>query len=92
MPPNADTVVVQYPRGATALIWVDPTTDTIVTTHPGLRTALRRGVKDWSGRAVFPDGGRIFLSALYDHLFLNGYPVCWMNVLALRKGWNIYRV
>lgn len=92
MTKRIDVLAIQYPRGATALVWLDPSTDAIATTHPGLRTTLRRGVKDWEGRLVSPDGGRVFLSALYDHLFLNGYPVRWLKVVAMRKVHNIYRV
>ena len=53
----------------------DPASGSIATTHAGLQARLRRGVKDWEGQVVFPEDGRALLSALYDSLFLNGYPV-----------------
>lgn len=92
MAKRIDIVIVQYPSGTTTLIWFDPASRSIATTHAGLRTRLRRGVKDWAGQAVFPEDGRAFLSAVYDDLFLNGYSVRWVKVVSLRKVRAIYRV
>jgi hypothetical protein len=85
-------VVVQYPRGATALIWLDPASGTIVTSHAGLQAALRRGVRDWQGGRVFPHDGPIFLEAVYDQLFMGGYAVRWTRLAGVIEVQRSYRV
>lgn len=92
MAQNTDILVVQYPRGTTALVWFDQATGAIATSHPGLRDILRRGIRGWDGRVVCPCDGRIFLSAVYDHFFLSGYPVHWLNVSAIQDVRTTYRV
>lgn len=92
MSEHADIVAVQYPRGVTALVWFDLETGAIETSHAGLRNALRRGIRGWEGHLVSPHDGPIFLSAVYDHFFLNGYPVQWLSVSGLRGVQNAYRV
>lgn len=92
MSEHADIVVVHYPRGATALVWFDLATGAIATSHAGLQVTLRRGVKDWKGRLICPQDGRIFLSAVYDHFFLSGYPVHWLSVSGLKELRNAYRI
>lgn len=79
---KVEGLAVQYPRGHIAIAWVDLATGLVKTNHPGLRATLRRGVKDWEGRVLFPRNGRAFLTAVYDHLFLSGYHVRWMKGLA----------
>jgi hypothetical protein len=92
MSEHADIVVVQYPRGVRALVWFDLVTGAIATTHAGLRDTLRRGVKDWEGHLVCPHDGHIFMSAVYDHFFLSGYPVHWLSVSGIKDVQNAYRV
>lgn len=92
MSEHADIVAVQYPRGKTALVWFDLATGVIATNHPGLRVALRRGLRDWTGCVVNPHDGRRFLSAVYDHFFINGYAVRWLSVSGLKGVQNTYRV
>ncbi|HSE58246.1 MAG TPA: hypothetical protein VLA99_06050 [Nitrospiraceae bacterium] len=92
MAKRIDIVIVQYPSGTTTLIWFDPATGSIATTHAGLQARLRRGVRDWEGRVVVPEDGRAFLSAVYDDLFLNGHHVRWVKVVSLRKVRAIYPV
>ena len=92
MSEHADIVVVNYPRGVTALVWFDLATGAIATSHAGLRDTLRRGVRDWEGRLVRPRDGRVFLSAAYDHFFLSGYSVHWLSVSGLKEVRNTYRV
>lgn len=92
MAKRMEIVITQYPSGTTTLVWFDPASRSIATTHPGLRARLRRGVKNWAGEAVFPEDGRAFLSAVYDSFFLKGYPVRWVKVVSLRKVRTIYRV
>lgn len=87
-----DIVITQYPSGTPTLVWFDPRSGSIATTHPGLQARLRRGLKDWAGRTVIPEEGLAFLSAVYDSLFLNGYPVRWVKVVSLRTVRTIYRV
>jgi hypothetical protein len=77
---HADIVLVNYPRGVTAMVWFDLETGAIATSHPGLRDTLRRGCRNWSNRLVFPCDGRPFLSAVYDHFFLSGYAVHWVSL------------
>jgi hypothetical protein len=88
----ADIVVVQLPRGVTAMVWMDLATGTVATSHAGLQVTLRRGVKNWAGQLVLPQDGFIFLSAVYDHFFLSGYPVQWLRLSGLKKVQRIYRV
>jgi hypothetical protein len=89
---HADIVVVQLPRGATAMVWMDLATGTVATSHAGLQVTLRRGVKDWAGHLVRPQDGSIFLSAVYDHFFLSGYPVHWLRLSGLERVQRTYRV
>lgn len=92
MSEHADIVSIHYPRGVTALVWFDLATGAIATSHAGLRDALRRGVRNWEGHVVYPHDGRIFLSAVYDHFFLSGYPVHWLSVSGIKEVRNTYRV
>lgn len=92
MSQKTDIVVVQYPRGTTALVWFDQATGAIATSHAGLRSVLRRGARDWEGRLVYPHDGRIFLSAVYDHFFLSGYSVHWLGGSGLKETRTTYRV
>lgn len=92
MSQDAAILVVQYPRGTTALVWFDQATGTIATSHAGLRVTLRREVRNWEGHPVRPHDGRIFLSAVYDHFFLSGYPVHWLSASGLKEVQNAYRV
>jgi hypothetical protein len=82
---DIDVLMVQYPRGCSALVWFNPAMRRISTDHAGLRVLLQRGVKDWEGRLRLPRDGRAFLTALYDYLFLNGYRVHWTRALAGRR-------
>ena len=75
MAERTDILIMQYPSGTTTLVRFAPMSRSIATTDAGLQARLRRGVKDWEGQAVFPEDGRALLSALYDSLFLKGYPV-----------------
>jgi len=92
MSEHADIVAVQYPRGVMALVWFDLATGAIATSHAGLRDVLRRGMRDWTGHVVHSQDGPIFLSAVYDHFFLSGYPVHWLSVSGLTAVQNTYRV
>lgn len=92
MSEHADIVAVQYPTGATELVWLDLSTGEVVTTHAGLRETLRRGLRDWTGHVVHPGDGHAFLSAVYDHFFLNGHRVHWLSVSGLKGMQNTYRV
>jgi len=92
MSEHADIVVVHYPRGVTALVWFDLATGALATSHAGLRDVLRRGVMGWEGHIVCPHDGQIFLSAVYDHFFLNGYRVHWLSVSGLKDVRTTYRV
>lgn len=78
---DIEVLIVQYPRGCAAMVWLNPMTERISTNHAGLRVMLQRGVKDWRGRLLFPRDRRAFLAAVYDYLFLNGYGVRWARVL-----------
>jgi hypothetical protein len=92
MSEHADIVVVHYPRGVTALVWLDLATGAIATSHAGLRETLRRGVRDWEGRLVGPHDGQAFLSAVYDHFFRSGYSVQWLSVSGITELRNMYRL
>lgn len=92
MSQHADIVAIRYPRGVTALVWLDLATGTIGTSHAGLQSTLRRGVWDWEGRLLRPQDGRMFLSAVYDHFFLSGYAVQWLSVSGIKGVRNAYRV
>lgn len=75
-----ELLVVQLPRGRTAIVGFDPAEKRIFTNHDGLFGSLfRRGASDLHGRLLFPSDGRNFLSAVYDFLFLNGYGVRWLH-------------
>jgi hypothetical protein len=87
-----DALVVQYPRGCTAIVWFDPVAGSITTSHAGLCVTLRRGVRSWEGSLVSPHDGHAFLAAVYDHLFLNGYAVQWKKVKSVLAVDNRYRV
>lgn len=83
-----EVLIIQYPRGNTAMVWCDSGTALVSTNHAGLRAGLQRGVTDWEGGLLYPSDGLAFLSALHDYLFLNGYPVRWMKgvvKLSIRK-------
>ena len=92
MSEHADIVAVQYPRGVTALVWLDLSTGAVATTHVGLRQTLRRQLRNWAGQVVTPRDGQAFLSAVYDHFFLNGYRVHWLSVSGLNSIRHTYRV
>lgn len=92
MSEHADIVAVHYPRGVTALVWFDLATGAITTSHAGLQATLRRGVWNWEGRLVHPRDGHAFLSAVYDHFFLQGYSVQRLSVSGLKEVRNAYRV
>lgn len=85
MSEHADIVVVNYPRGITALVWFDLATGTIATSHAGLRDVLRRGVRDWQGRLVRSGDGPAFLTAVYDYFFLSGYSVHWLSISGFQE-------
>lgn len=89
---HADIVAVQYPRGATALVWLDLCSGVVATSHAGLQVTLRHGVKDWTGRVVYAQDGAVFLSAVYDHFLLSGYAVHWLSVSGLKGISQMYRV
>jgi hypothetical protein len=89
---HADIIVVKLPRGARAMVWMDPATGKVATSHAALQRTLRRGVKDWAGRLVSLQNGFIFLSAVYDHFFLSGYPVQWLRLSGLKRLQHTYRV
>ena len=73
-----DWVVVELSSGVKAAVWFDRTSRTVRTDHRGLReTVFRDGVTDYYGRNRYPYDGRSFLVAVFDHLFLRGYPVLW---------------
>jgi hypothetical protein len=89
---ETDVLVVQYPRGCTAIVWFDPLAGSITTSHAGLHATLRRGVQSWEGSPVSPHDGHAFLAAVFDHLFLNGYAVQWVKAPAVLEVDNRYRV
>ena len=89
---HTDIIVVQLPRGATAMVWIDLATGTMATSHTGLQMTLPRGSKDGVGYLVLPRDGSVFLSAVYDHFFLSGYPVQWLRVSDLKRVQRTYRV
>ena len=73
-------LVVQLPRGRTAVVRCESVTGLITTNYCGLLTTLfQEGVTDFGGGRRFPTDGLAFLSAVFDHLFLHGYSVRWMN-------------
>ena len=73
-------LVVQLPRGRTAVVQFNPTTGSVTTSHAGLiGTLFRKGVTDFEGCKRFPADGIKFLAAVYDHLFLRNYAVHWMR-------------
>ena len=73
-------VIVQLPRGRTAVVQFNPVTGSVTTSHAGLiGTLFRKGVTDFDGYHRFPADGRKFLAAVYDHLFLRNYAVHWMR-------------
>lgn len=75
-----ELVVIQLPRGRTAIVGFDPVEKRIFTNHEGLFDSLfRYGASDLDGRLLFPPDGRNFLCAVYDVLFLNGYGVRWLR-------------
>ncbi len=74
------------------MVWMDLATGNVATSHAGLQVTLRRGVKDWAGHLVLPQDGSIFLSAVYDHFFLSGYPVQWLRLSGLERVQRTYRV
>lgn len=73
-----DSLIVQLPRGRTAVVQFNPATGVVTTSHAGLiGTLFRKGVTDFEGYRRVPADGLQFLSALYDHLFLRNYAVHW---------------
>jgi hypothetical protein len=92
MSEHADIVVVKFPIGVMALVWLDLATGAIATSNVGLRQALRGGCKDWAGNDVYPQDGGIFLSAIYDHFFLRGYGVEWLSLSGFTETGRTYRV
>jgi len=85
-----ELLVVQLPRGRTAIVGFDPAEKRIFTNHEGSFGSLfRHGASDLDGRLLFPSDGRNFLSAAYDFLFLNGYGVRWLHCL---EHSNIHRL
>lgn len=92
MAEDTNIVVVQYPRGATALVWLDPVSRAVLSSHAGLGAMLHQGVRDWEGRLVFPDRGQDFLAAVYDRLFINGCAVQWMSAAATVTVQRSYRI
>lgn len=75
-----DFLIVQLPRGRTAVVQFNPATGSVTTSHAGLiGTLFRKGVVDFEGSRRFPADGSKFLSAVYDHLFLRNYAVHWMR-------------
>lgn len=73
-------LIVQLPRGKTAVVQFNPATGTVTTNHAGLiGTLFRKGVTDFQGYKRFPADGRKFLSAVYDRLFLLNYSVRWKH-------------
>ncbi len=92
MSEHADIVIVHSLGETTALVWFDLSTGAVVTTHVGLLEILRRGLQDWTGHVVRPQDGQAFLSAVYDHFFLNGYRVHWLRASELKCLQNTYRV
>lgn len=89
---DRNIVVVQYPRGAAALVWLDPASREVVTSHAELSSLLHQGVRDWGGRLVFPESGQDFLRAVYDRLFIDGCAVQWMSASATVNVQRSYRV
>jgi len=92
MSEHADIVVAHYPGDVAALVWFDLATGILATSHAGLCDVLRRGLQDWAGHVVHPRDGQAFLSAVYDHFFLNGYCVHWLSVSGLKGVLDTYRV
>lgn len=75
-----ESLIVQLPRGRTAVVQFNPATGSVTTSHAGLiGTFFRKGVTDFEGSRRFPADGLKFLSAVYDHLFLRNYAVHWMR-------------
>jgi hypothetical protein len=73
-------LIVQLPRGMTALVRFNPEAGCVTTDHAGLcATFFQTGVRDFHGHIRVPRDGRAFVSALYDALFLDGYPVRWLE-------------
>lgn len=71
-------LIVQLPRGRTAVVQFNPATGAVTTSHAGLiGTLFRKGVTDFEGSRRFPADGLKFLSAVYDYLFLRNYAVHW---------------
>jgi len=71
-----ELLMVQLPRGWTAVVGFDPVRKVVFTNHMGLFESLfQKGVKDFDGQVLIPRHGRSFLCAVYDYLFLNGYGV-----------------
>ena len=57
-----ELVVVQLPRGRTAVVGFDPVEKRMFTNHQGLfGSHFRLGVRDLDGRLLFPPDGRNFL-------------------------------
>jgi hypothetical protein len=73
---NMEMVIVQLPRGRTAVMQFDPVTCRVITNHAGLYASFfEKGVRGIDGRLLFPADGRPFFIALFDRLFLSGYAL-----------------
>lgn len=78
-----DMLLVPLPRGRVAVVRFDSMTRTLSSSPSGfLAPFFTNGVKDLDGTLRFPRHGREFLAALFDYLFLNGYPVHWRRRMA----------
>lgn len=74
-----ETLIIQLPRGRTAVVRFDPAQGQVTTNHAGVRASfLAHGVRNVDGHLVFPREGRPFLVALFDRLFLSGYSLRWL--------------
>ena len=81
---GVEMLVLPLPRGRRAVVLFDPATNAVTTNHAGLmETVFQKGVKDLDGCLLRPHDGRLFLSALYDHLFLRGYRVHWLGACTI---------
>ena len=79
-----ERLIIQLPRGRTAMIEFDPSTEAVRTKHAGLLgTLFKNGVADFQGQMRYPADGTAFLVAVYDHLFLAGYSVRWCRAIGI---------
>jgi len=69
---------VSLPRGKVATLGFNCQAHVFVTNHDVLfKPFFHKGVMDFAGSRRMPSDGYDFLKALYDRLFLTGYPVTW---------------